>query len=192
MPASPRAPPPTSPIGRGPGPAVPPNPVVGEPTGTIGVVVVVLPATVVVVTGTVVVVVAGTVVVVTGTVVVVTGTDVVVVVVTNAHAEAVMALSLSVTAPVLARTRPLTEAPLFNVAELEARMLPMKLVVEPRVADDPTCQNTLHACAPFSRTTLLADAVVSVLPAWKTKTAFESPPPFNVSVPVSWRLEPEL
>ena len=42
------------------------------------------------------------------------------------------------------------------------------------------------------RTTLLSDAVVSVEPAWKIKTAFGSPPPSSVRVPVSPIEEAEL
>ncbi len=39
-------------------------------------------------------------------------------------------------------------------------------------------------------TTLLADAVISVLAAWKMKTALESPCAFSVSAPVSPRTFP--
>ncbi len=62
----------------------------------------------------------------------------------------------------------------------------------PSVAELPTCQNTLQACAPLIRLTVLPDAVVSEEPAWKTKTAFGSPPPFSVSAPVSPIEEAEL
>jgi hypothetical protein len=62
----------------------------------------------------------------------------------------------------------------------------------PSVAELPTCQMTLLDWAPLIRATWLAEAVVSVEPAWKTKTAFGSPPPSRVTVPVSPIEEPEL
>ena len=93
--------------------------------------------------------------------------DKVVVVVGGAtrHVDDVIVLSLSVTAPLIARTRPFTTAALSSVIEVKARMLPMKFVEEPRVAELPISQKTLHACAPFSNTTEAEDAVVSVEPA---------------------------
>ena len=142
---------------------------------------------VVVVAGSVVEVVAVGAVVVVGdaTVVeVVAGGAVVVVGAATEHVGAVMMLSSRVTAPFRASTRPSTVAPLLSVADVNAIMEPTKLVVVPNVAELPTCQKTLHACAPFSRTTLLLDAVVRLDPAWKMNTAFGSPPPFNVTEPV--------
>jgi hypothetical protein len=131
----------------------------------------------------------GTVVVGTGTVVVGTvvvgGVVVVVTTAAAAHVGTVMVLSLSVTAPVWARRRPSTLAPVFSVTDVSARMVPTNDVVVPRVAELPTCQKTLHACAPPSRTTELLEAVMRVDPAWKMKTEFGSPPPFNVTVPFS-------
>ena len=53
------------------------------------------------------------------------------------------------------------------------------------MAELPTCQNTLQGCAPLTSFTWLADAVISVEPAWKTKTALGSPWASSVSVPVS-------
>ena len=55
-------------------------------------------------------------------------------------------------------------------------IVPRNVEPVPSVAELPTCQKTLQACAPLIRLTVLADAVVSVEPAWKTKTAFGSPP----------------
>ena len=52
----------------------------------------------------------------------------------------------------------------------------MKAEPVPRVAELPTCQNTLQAWAPLVRMTLLAESVMSVEGAWKMKTAFGSPP----------------
>jgi hypothetical protein len=66
-----------------------------------------------------------------------------------------------------------------------ARMVPLKVVPIPRVAELPTCQKTLEACAPPMRfTLLLLAAVISVLPIWKMKTAFGLPLPLRVTVPV--------
>ncbi len=138
-----------------------------------GVVVVVTTGVVVVVTGVVVVVVTGVVVVVTGVVVVVV-TGVVVVVVTGVVVVVVVAveqvgtatwLSSSVTAPVWAKTRPLTVAPVSKVAVVSARIVPANDVDVPSVAEDPTCQKTLQACAPLISTTELLVAVVRVEPA---------------------------
>jgi hypothetical protein len=188
-PARPSSPRPKGNSGSDPEVADPPAPVPGEPSGTGGVVVGV--------TGDVVVA-TGVVVVVTGTVdVVVDVVDVVdVVVVVGADVRHVVGtvtlLSSRVTAPVWARSRPLTEAPVSRVTETSARIVPEKFVVVLSVADDVTCQNTLHAWAPFSRTTLLPTAVVSVDPAWKTQTAFGSPPALSVTAPVSDMLDVAL
>jgi hypothetical protein len=115
--------------------------------------------------------------------------EVVVVVVVGAvaarHVGTVMVLSSSVTAPVWASARPSRLASVFKVIEVSARIVPTKLVDVPSVAELPTVQKTLHACAPPSRTTELAVAVVSDEPAWKMKTASGSPPAFNVTDPVS-------
>ena len=55
-------------------------------------------------------------------------------------------------------------------------IVPRKVEPVPSVAELPICQKTLQACAPFDQVDLLPDAVVSVEPAWKTKTAFGLPP----------------
>ena len=47
-----------------------------------------------------------------------------------------------VTAPFRAKTFPLTPAFVFNVMLVSATMLPINEVPVPRVADDPTCQDT--------------------------------------------------
>ena len=152
--------------------AVPPAPVAGAPRGItiVGVVVDEEPGlepglTVVLVVCTVVLVVC-TVVEVDGTVVEVDGTVVEVVVDDDRRqVGTVMVLVSMVTAPVLARTRPVTVALVVSVIDVDARIEPLNWVVVPSVAELPTCQNTLHACAPFSRATTLPDAVVNVDPA---------------------------
>ena len=75
---------------------------------------------------------------------------------------------------------------------VNAMMVPRKVEPVPSVAELPTCQKTLQDWAPLIRLTWLADAVVSVEAAWKTKVAFGSPPPSSVSVPVSPIEEAEL
>jgi hypothetical protein len=53
----------------------------------------------------------------------------------------------------------------------------------PKVAELPTVQKTLQACAEPMSTMELFEAVVSDVPAWKMKTALGSPPPSRVNVP---------
>jgi hypothetical protein len=89
-------------------------------------------------------------------------------------------LSSNVTAPVRAKALPFNTAPVVSVTDAWAMMVPTKIELVPRVAELPTCQNTLAACAPPMRTTRLLDAVVSALPIWKMK----KPGPLSVSVPV--------
>src|SRR5260221_5177648 len=71
---------------------------------------------------------------------------------------------LGVTAPVRAKTRPVTLAPVVMVLLIFARMLPSKAVLVPSVVELPTCQNTFPAVAPLARTTEDLLAVVSVVP----------------------------
>jgi hypothetical protein len=162
-------------------------------TGGCAVVVVVTGGAVVVVTGgAVVVVTGGAVVVVTGgAVVVVTGGAVVVVggkVVVGAGvaAQPVRSMSVvsSVTAPLRASSRPSTSTPVFAVIEVSAMTVPTNVVPVPRVAELPTCQNTLHASAPLISATVLFDPVISVESAWKIHTELGSLFPSRVSVPV--------
>ena len=77
----------------------------------------------------------------------------------------------SVTAPLRASSLPSTVAPVFSVIDVRARIVPLKFVVVPSVAELPTCQKTLHGEAPLTSFTWLADAVISVDAAWKMKTA---------------------
>jgi hypothetical protein len=77
-------------------------------------------------------------------------------------AGAVIVSSSRVTAPLRASARPAMVSPVFTEMDVRARMLPEKLVLVPRVAELPTCQNTLQACASPVRMTLLAESVTSV------------------------------
>lgn len=90
----------------------------------------------------------------------------------------------SVTAPVRAKTLPEIDVPVFTVIDDNAMIVPTKFECVPRVADEPICQKTLQACAPPTRFTLLADAVVRADPTWKTNTAFGFPCASSVTVPV--------
>ena len=103
----------------------------------------------------------------------------------GAHADLSIVLVSNVTAPFRASVRPFTMvAPVSSPIEVKARMLPLKAVSVPRVAELPTCQNTLQD-SPLMKLTELSDAVVSVLPIWKMKTAAGSPSVLSVTVPVS-------
>jgi len=62
-----------------------------------------------------------------------------------------MRFPLSVTAPVRAKTRPVTLAPVVTVPLIFARMLPSKAVLVPSVAELPTCQNAFPAVVPLAR-----------------------------------------
>jgi hypothetical protein len=75
----------------------------------------------------------------------------------------------------------------LRVMEASARILPVKLVRVPSVAELPTCQKILllHGCAPLINTTLASLAVVRVLPIWKMKTLLGFPWPSRMSCPVN-------
>ena len=96
-----------------------------------------------------------------------------------------MTLVSSVTAPLRARMRPLTLAPVLRVADVRARTVPTNCVPVPSVAELPTCQKTLQGEAPFVSRTELFDPVVRVEPARKTKTALGSPWASRVKAPLS-------
>ena len=176
-------------------------PVVGVGVGAI--VVVVVGAAVVVVVAVVVVAVvvdgaAVVVVVVVGAavVVVVVGAAVVVVVAVVVEVLDVVAHGVSndgstrlppssiVTAPFSACKRAIPVAPLPNVIDASATIVPTNDEPEPRVADEPTRQKTLVARALSKRTIAEADAVVSVDPMTNTQFAFGLPPASSVSDPV--------
>jgi hypothetical protein len=122
--------------------------------------------------GTLVLVVAGAVVavvlVVGAAVVVVVGAVVVVVVVGSVGSAAAQPVLVTVlvsrlTWPVRARRRPTTSPPVLAETDANAMIVPTKSVPVPSVAEEPTCQWTLHGLTPSS-STLLFDAVVSVEP----------------------------
>src|SRR5664279_3393502 len=61
--------------------------------------------------------------------------------------------------------------------------VPTKRVPVPSVAEEPTCQKTLHACAPFTSNTAVLEPLISVEPIWKMNTAFGSPCASSVTLP---------
>lgn len=87
----------------------------------------------------------------------------------------VMLLVSIVTAPFRARALPSTLAPVCREMLVRARIFPTNSVVVPRVAELPTCQNTLQAVPPLITLTDELLAVVSVLPIWRMKTAASLP-----------------
>src|SRR6202035_764583 len=90
--------------------------------------------------------------------------------------QLVMTLLFSVTAPFCAKALPqVMLAPLFRVMLVSARIFPANLVVVPRVAELPTCQNTFGSPRLLLKITAELLAVVSVLPIWKTNTALGLP-----------------
>jgi hypothetical protein len=144
--------------------------------GTIGtVVVVVLAVVVVVVVGAVVVVVAGRVVVVGAAVVVVVGGT------ARLHPPTV-SLPAMVTAPVPAMALPTTLVVVPRLMLAPEKMLPLKVLAAPSVAELLTCQYTLQGFAAPPITTCEAPAVVSVSRViWNTQTSVAEP--VSVSVP---------
>jgi hypothetical protein len=87
------------------------------------------------------------------------------------------------TAPVLASSLPWIVAAVLAVIVARAMIVPTKRVPVPKVAEEPTCQNTLHACAPLMSCTLVFEAVISVLAIWKMNTASGSPCASSVTDP---------
>lgn len=59
----------------------------------------------------------------------------------------------------------------------------MKMELDSRFADVPTCQNTLEAFAPPIRITCRPDETFRVDAIWKMKIAFESPLASRVKYP---------
>jgi hypothetical protein len=68
------------------------------------------------------------------------------------------------TAAVWASSLPWIVAAVFAVIVAEAMIVPTKRVPVPSVADEPTCQNTLHACAPLTNRTVVPEPVINVEP----------------------------
>ena len=107
--------------------------------------------------------------------------------------EGVVTILVSkVTAPFCASALPFSVAPVVTVTDVSAKMLPLNVELVPRVAELPTCQKMLRDCAPPARTIELLGSVVSPEAIWKIQTAFASPPPSSVRVPVIPNVEVDL
>lgn len=117
---------------------------------------------------------------------------VVVVVTGGAQVGAVTVFVSRVTAPSIAIRRPSTVAWVVAVMEVCANRFPRNTEFVPSVAELPTCQKILQACAPLINATVLEEDVIRVDPAWKTKTALGSPFASRVTVPDSAIEDPEL
>jgi hypothetical protein len=92
----------------------------------------------------------------------------------------------NVTAPPRAIALPVRFTPVVSVILAAAMIFPANTVFVPNVAELPTCQKTWQALPPLIMFTVELEAVVSVEPILKIKTAFGSPVAFSVSVPVNW------
>ncbi len=66
-----------------------------------------------------------------------------------AQSDGMIVSSISVTAPLLARSRPFTVTVSLTLIDWSARMVPTNDELVPSVAELPTCQNTLHGWAPL-------------------------------------------
>lgn len=94
---------------------------------------------------------------------------------TAAQTGVVTTLESNVTAPLRANSRPVIEAPVVALTEVNASTVPTNTEFVPKVAELPTSQNTLHAVAPPISATLLVEPVMSVLAPWNTNTALGLP-----------------
>ena len=74
---------------------------------------------------------------------------------------------------------------------VSAITVPTNVEPVPKVAEEPTCQNTLQAWAPLTSATLVPEPLISVEPIWKMKTAFGSPWASSVTEPAESRSEDE-
>jgi len=86
-----------------------------------------------------------------------------------------MVLPAIVTPPICVRSLPLIEAPVFNVMDCIAIMVPFITDVVPKVAELPTCQKILDADALPFRNTLRPEVVVNEEAIWIIKTALLFP-----------------
>jgi hypothetical protein len=73
-------------------------------------------------------------------------------------------LESNVTDPRKANTPPFETAAVSSVTEIAARIVPAKALPVPRVAEEPTCQYTMHGKAPPPNTIFEPEAETKVLP----------------------------
>jgi len=86
-----------------------------------------------------------------------------------------MILLSKVTAPIRVRALPSRFALVNSEIDWSASIVPLETEFVPRVAEEPTCQKTLEACAPPARITFRPSLVVRSDATWKIQTAFELP-----------------
>jgi hypothetical protein len=101
------------------------------------------------------------------------------------HVSTLTMLLSRVTVAPNAKTPPLDTASVLSVTEVAARIFPWNTLPVPKVAELPTCQNTLHANPPPVSTTLDPDAVIREDPIWKYHASLAEPVPARVKVPVT-------
>jgi hypothetical protein len=106
------------------------------------------------------------------------------------HVSTLTMLLSRVTVAPNAKTPPLDTAWVLSVTEVAARIFPWNTLPVPKVAELPTCQNTLHANPPPVSTTLDPDAVIREDPIWKYHASLAEPVPARVKVPVTAAEEP--
>jgi hypothetical protein len=87
--------------------------------------------------------------------------------------------SVTVTA---ASKRPVIVAPVAAVMLAPARIVPLMFAPVPIVAEVPTCQKTLQACAPPEKFTVLELLKTRLDDAWKIQTSLALP--LKVTLPV--------
>ena len=99
-------------------------------------------------------------------------------------AGTVTTLDANVTAALLANARPSKDAPVPSEIDCAAIIVPLKTEFVPRVAEVPTCQNTLEAFAPPARITLIPAPTLRAVPIWNIQT--------SVALPVRVTSEPVI
>jgi hypothetical protein len=103
---------------------------------------------------------------------------------TTAHVWTLTIFVSRVTLPPNANAPPFNTAAVSSVTEAAARILPWNALSVPKVAEDPTCQNTLQANAPPVSTIPEPVAVIKELPIWKYQASLDEPVPARAKTPV--------
>ena len=101
------------------------------------------------------------------------------------HVSTLTVLKSRVTVAPNAKTPPLDTALVLSVTEAAARIFPWNKLPVPKVAELPTCQNTLHGNPPPVSRTVDPDAVIREDPIWKYHASLAEPVPARVKVPVT-------
>ncbi|HEY4451290.1 MAG TPA: hypothetical protein VGN13_06820 [Solirubrobacteraceae bacterium] len=108
----------------------------------------------------------------------------------DAQVDVVIVLVSRLTAALCASRRPWIVAAVFAVIVAAAITVPTKRVPVPNVADEPTCQKTLHAWAPLTSWTAVLEPVVNVDAIWKMNTALGLPSALRITLPEASSNEP--